>query len=476
MATIYLSLSGKADVTGKREVLIRFSHGRINQRAKTNIFVLSDYWDNENQQIIIPNFRIAAPEKKELKQYLTDQSEKLNTLTATILTLFNSADKSDISPEWLKITVDKFNFPEKYAPKEATPEAKQPFFDAFDEYLQKRKLSDVREKNFMVLKRALQRYELFVSAIEKYPFILELDNITSDTIEDFESFLRNEHTLHKEHKEIYSKFPASINPQRKTNTPRPRGTNTINALFNKLRAFFNWCLDNEKTTNRPFKNYESKPDLYGTPIYISIDERNKIYNTDLSHRPQLAIQRDIFVFQCLIGCRVSDLYKMTKKSVIGGAIEYIPRKTKDDKPITVRVPLNSMAKQILERYADFGGGTLLPYISEQKYNDAIKEVFTLSEITRIVTVLNPTTREEEKVPINEIASSHLARRCFVGNLYKQVKDPNLVGSLSGHKEGSSAFARYRDIDEEMKNELVNLLIGGETKKAKKQTKVKSKKV
>lgn len=75
----------------------------------------------------------------------------------------------------------------------------------------------------------------------------------------------------------------------------------------------------------------------------------------------------------------------------------------------------------------------------------------------MVTVLNPTTGAEEKRPLNEIASSHLARRTFIGNLYKKVKDPNLVGSLSGHKEGSKALARYRDIDEDMKKELVNLL-------------------
>ena len=85
-------------------------------------------------------------------------------------------------------------------------------------------------------------------------------------------------------------------------------------------------------------------------------------------------------------------------------------------------------------------------------------MFLIAELTRIVTIINPTTGEEEKKPLNEIASSHLARRCFVGNLYKQVKDPNLVGSLSGHKEGSKAFARYRDIDEEMKKDLVKLLM------------------
>lgn len=39
----------------------------------------------------------------------------------------------------------------------------------------------------------------------------------------------------------------------------------------------------------------------------------------------------------------------------------------------------------------------------------------------------------------------------------ELSTPNLVGSLSGHKEGSKAFARYRDIDEDMKKELVDLL-------------------
>ena len=58
----------------------------------------------------------------------------------------------------------------------------------------------------------------------------------------------------------------------------------------------------------------------------------------------------------------------------------------------------------------------------------------------MVTVLNPTTGAEEKRPLNEIASSHLARRTFIGNLYK-----------------SKAFARYRDIDEDMKKEPVDLL-------------------
>lgn len=51
----------------------------------------------------------------------------------------------------------------------------------------------------------------------------------------------------------------------------------------------------------------------------------------------------------------------------------------------------------------------------------------------------------------------LPRRSFIGNIYKKVKDPNLVGALNGHKEGSKAFARYRTIDDDMKKELIDLL-------------------
>lgn len=149
---------------------------------------------------------------------------------------------------------------------------------------------------------------------------------------------------------------------------------------------------------------------------------------------------------------------MTESNVMRGAIEYIPQKTKEDNPVVVRVPLNDRAKKILERYKEADSNKrIFPFISDVKYNKAIKDIFRICGITRSITILNPTNGKEEKCPINEVASSHMARRTFIGNLYKKVKDPNLVGSLSGHKEGSKAFARYREIDEDIKKELVDML-------------------
>ena len=54
---------------------------------------------------------------------------------------------------------------------------------------------------------------------------------------------------------------------------------------------------------------------------------------------------------------------------------------------------------------------------------------------------------------------HMARRTFIGNIYKLVQDPNLISALTGHVEGSRAFSRYRTIDMDKKMDLVKILEG-----------------
>ena len=50
-----------------------------------------------------------------------------------------------------------------------------------------------------------------------------------------------------------------------------------------------------------------------------------------------------------------------------------------------------------------------------------------------------------------------SRRTFVGLLYNQIQDPNLISSMSGHVEGSREFARYRKIEREAKKKAVDLI-------------------
>lgn len=106
---------------------------------------------------------------------------------------------------------------------------------------------------------------------------------------------------------------------------------------------------------------------------------------------------------------------MASASILNGTIEYMIQKTKGERPQGVRVPLNGRTKALVEKYAgrEDLNGKLFHFISSQKYNVAIKKIFT---ICGVETILNPTTGAEEKRPINKIASSHLAWRTFIGIL------------------------------------------------------------
>ena len=74
----------------------------------------------------------------------------------------------------------------------------------------------------------------------------------------------------------------------------------------------------------------------------------------------------------------------------------------------------------------------------KKYNVYIKAAFRKAGLTRMVTTIDQRTRQNVQVPICDLASSHMARRTFIGNVYKSVKDPAIVGAMSGHKDGSRA--------------------------------------
>ena len=456
MATTKFRLSSKADkVTGQCEVLVRFFHGRIDQYAKTNIFVDPERWNAKGERVTIPKIRVMSPEAQQLTAELSDINARLEKMKQHINDSFMEAGagKVQLPGSWLADLLQEFNFP-------TVPESRG-VLDMLARFTDQRVVSKSNINHGRAVFRAFKRFLIYSGSPE-----LETDQVTPDTLRDFVDYLRKEHTFFEVKTDdngtakvvfLNSRFKDAFQAVPESRLPVERGQNAINKFLEQLRTFYIWANNNDLTNNNPFRKYQVPQYLYGTPYYITVEERNQLWNHDFSDNPRLEVQRDIFVFQCVIGCRVSDLRNLTKGSIINGAVEYIPRKTKEGRPVTVRVPLNSVARAILEKYKDIPGDKLLPCIADQNYNYAIKEVFQVAGLTRPVTILNPTTRQEEKRPLNEVASSHLARRCFIGNLYKQVKDPNLIGKLSGHVEGSKAFARYRDIDEDMRRELVAML-------------------
>ena len=231
--------------------------------------------------------------------------------------------------------------------------------------------------------------------------------------------------------------------------------NTVISILRSFRTFINYAKEHSWTQIYPFKNFKIDSESYGEPVFITIEERDNLYEAEIDN-DSLARVRDIFVFQCFIGCRVSDLVKLKKSNIINGCIEYIAVKTEGQKSKVVRIPLSEKALKILAKY-DFPNGDLLPYITDQRYNEYIKKLFRKVGLKRMVTMADPKTRKSVQIPICEIATSHMARRVFIGSLHRKGAKNEIIASMSGHVENSKAFSRYYNINKEDQTEAIKLI-------------------
>lgn len=315
------------------------------------------------------------------------------------------------------------------------------FEELFYEFLRTRDLSLQRKKQYLSAINAVGRYEKYINRDTFLYKRLDIRKMTKDDILKFKEYLKNENQILYEGRGL--KYA--------------RGKNTVNDIMKKLRTFFRWAVQNKLIKSSPFDFINMEENKYGTPYYLNIEELNNVRRLDLSNDLYLESQRDIFVFQCCTGCRYGDLLTLTPANIINGYLEYIASKTINITARTIKVPLNTSAASTVEKYFEAGNISLFPTVSLQRYNRAIRKILSISQITRTVTILDSKTGRERKVPLNIIATSHIARRTFIGNIYNKVQDPNLICSMTGHCEGSKAFLRYRSVEDETKRKLVKFL-------------------
>lgn len=510
MSNFDLKLSSRIDETTHRsEILLRFHCGRnIDFRVKSGLYIQQNhfrYFVNRDatskKGIDIPDkVTSATKEIAEAKGYVLkmygevviterlitpdlkydqEQNKQLEAMQIAIMDAYKKEEKETIDAKWLEKVVYKFHHPDKRVSSISRRGKRQKsIYDLSEEYLEIKRFSYDHTKAFRVLVRDLARYEAFKNKVLREKFAWNIDKITRKDIEDFENYLRNEKTLSekypKQFESILEQYPVEINVVHTFTKLQNRGENTIVKLKKKFKAFMQWLYETERTSNRPFDGIKIGTEKYGVPFYLTKEERNLLADADIpalweglddeekklcSKFPlkTLEVQRDIFVFQCLVGCRVGDLCTLTSKNITDGILEYVPSKTSDeDAPVKPRIPLNPCALKLVAKYNGVDkDGRLFPFISPQKYNDAIKAILLICGITRIVPVRNSTTGETEMKRICDVASSHMARRTFVGAAYKAVRDPNIVGKMSGHVEGSRAFNRYRQIDDDILKQTIS---------------------
>ncbi len=400
-AKINFYLDNKNDNNDAKIFLnLRFDGVRV--KLYTGYCITPSKWSKDNQTVV--------------RNALNKAGESFSTINDRIDLIRKAAEMAtsipliDITAELLKKEVQK-NIDNNLVVPQIEEAPKIDFFTVFDTYIKTAKVVERRRDHLSTVKNQLTAY-----IKEKKRSKMSFEKFNVSFLTDFDIYLSD-----------------------------GRSRNTVISKMKILRAFAHYSLQRGYIKTNPFLTYKVQQERYLSPVYLTKTERDFLYEfKGLSNK--LDRIRDIFIFQCMVGCRVGDMNNFTKSNIIGGFLVYSPQKTRTENPVIVRVPLSLQAKAIIEKYS-FLEDKLIPTLSSQKYNTYLRELFRHVELVRPVVRIEPGTNKEEVIALSEIASSHMARRTFIGILHKTVKN-EVIGSMSGHTPGSKAFDRYYNIDDD----------------------------
>lgn len=423
------------DAPRKAYLCFRLRDKDVDIKVRSDIEVMTDYWDNETLSY------------RRTKVVSSDEQKKIKELVKSVIDALNeSFDPATSDSTWAKSVIDGCINPVCNENAGLTT-----VISRMEQYLAEHEMSKGSVNAYKPTLKKLYRYEAFKREIEgKEGFTLYSETIRSEDYLDFRDYVIHEHIYYNDYPEFYEQFNIGTHP------PKQPSSTWVIVMMHHLRIVAHWCIRMGYTTNRSCDAFAIPATVHGTPYYLTLEERDRVFNADLSHNPSLEVYRDLFMFQSLVGCRVGDMFSFTPDNIVGDILQYLPHKTMRKRTQTVSVPLNTKALTILKRYKG-KQKKLLPTKQIYQYNEGIRAVLKECGINRMVTILDTVTGNEVQKPICDVATSHMARRNFIGNLYKQVKDPDLISSMTGHVNGSRTFARYREIDEETKVNLVNLI-------------------
>lgn len=223
--------------------------------------------------------------------------------------------------------------------------------------------------------------------------------------------------------------------------------NTLSRNIGLFKTFMYWAVDKKYTYNDEFKNFKNIRRFATNEVALTKEQVDAIYDFELTNEKLIRV-RDLFVFGCSTGMRYSNYSKVKKNDITDGFINVV-----DVKDITksLRIPLNNYSKDILEKY-DYK----LPSISNQKFNDYLKELFQKlgynEKIKKTMRYGNEIIETESFM--YERISSHTARRTFITIMKNNNVPDKIIMSYTGHKS-IEVFNNYYRPNEEHRVNFMN---------------------
>ncbi len=287
----------------------------------------------------------------------------------------------------------------------------------------------IQAKRGTVGKESIQKYKRLLTLLKEYDRNLTFGKLKPAFYDNFYSFLINEKNM--------------LN-------------NTAYKTISFLKTFIIWAIKNDYTDNSSYKSFRSKSEE-NEVIYLTEKELMHLYSFKFDN-DRLSRARDLFVFQCFVGTRYSDVQNITRDDLFGATWRLRTQKTRQ--PLVI--PLSKYAMSIIERHSDHP--TVLPRLSNQKMNQYLKELCEIAGIDDKVKVVKyrGTERLETTFKKYEVIGSHTARRTFISLSLMKGMEPAVIMSITGHSD-YKMMKKYLKIADGHKREQVYKVWGSPLK-------------
>jgi integrase len=208
---------------------------------------------------------------------------------------------------------------------------------------------------------------------------------------------------------------------------------TISKYCATLKSFLQWCFENGYHQNAAaFTKIKTQIKRKSKNEIVALNEEEvfQLLKKDLSAHPRLEKVRDLFCFGCFTGQRFSDVMRFSQDDFDGKRWDFLSIKVKK-RVIVPFIGFIANAQPILKKY-----NYSLPVISNQKFNDYLKEIGEIAELNNHVRIIRFSGVKEVQIrqPKYAFMSSHMARRTFVTIMLEKGVPITVVQKITQHAD------------------------------------------
>lgn len=282
---------------------------------------------------------------------------------------------------------------------------------------------------------------------------LQVYNSTLQHFQNFEAHKRKRYQIKDIDYSVLEGLDAFllIGQPQEDGTIKQMQNSTIHKIIKTIKTFLNHAQELGMPTATNYRKYQIELKQH-EPITLTQSEFDTLFSCELNEH--LGRVRDVFVFACATGLRISDVKQFRREHIQGDNIVITQEKTDE----TVIIPINYYSHQVLEKYRN--QLKPIPQLSEQYLNDSIKDVCKSAGINSQIEIhaYSGAKRTTTVVAKWSQITMHTARRTFVSLALSKGLDAETIRRWTGHKDLRS-FAKYINIEQERRKELMQKAFG-----------------